>query len=93
MFKKRLNILILVLIVITLFSAVILTSIFIRGEGLITLNPSNIKNRKTFTKEINSDRIKNLSINTDVAKSITKKIFILNTMLIKIQNSVLRKTL
>ena len=64
MFKKRLNILILVLIVITLFSAVILTPIFIFKKNIFT---SDTRSRKTFTKEINSNEIKNLSINTDVA--------------------------
>lgn len=70
MFKKRLNILILVLIVITLFSAVILTPIFIFKKNIFT---SDTRSRKTFTKEINSNEIKNLSINTDVANLHIKK--------------------
>jgi len=70
MFKKRLNILILVLIVITLFSAVILTPIFIFKKNIFT---SDTRSRKTFTKEINSNEIKNLSINTDVAETLSKQ--------------------
>ena len=69
MFKKRLNILILVLIVITSLSVAILTSIFIWGD----ISAFNTENRKTFTKEINSNEIKNLSINTDVADLHIKK--------------------
>ena len=69
MFKKRLNILILVLIVITSLSVAILTSIFIWGD----ISAFNTENRKTFTKEINSNEIKNLSINTDVANLHIKK--------------------